>query len=134
MVECQNRTMWRGRKTKEQIRRLYCGVRTRSTEGNCCHLIYLICGFSKKANSTKNSMSGLWKHWKKELMTLEVNDVCDGENCSHEAAIGKAHYDTLQEAVHAADGKRVTLLQLLSWHFSFLQWIFFKLGIDIFIK
>lgn len=39
------------------------------------------------------------------------NGGCDGKNCSHVAAIGEVHYDTLQEAFDAADGNTVTMLK-----------------------
>ena len=42
----------------------------------------------------------------------EVTGCVGGETCSHQAAIGSTHYDTLQEAVNAAnDGDTVTLLK-----------------------
>ena len=39
-----------------------------------------------------------------------TTENCTDENCAHKAAIGTTHYDTLGEAVAAADGKTVQLL------------------------
>ena len=43
-------------------------------------------------------------------------DDCDSGNCTHEAAIGTTHYDTLQAAVDAAgSGETVTMLRDVSY-------------------
>ncbi len=45
-------------------------------------------------------------------MAASVQDCQGGEACKHEAAIGTTHYDTLQEAIDAAqDGETVKLLK-----------------------
>lgn len=41
----------------------------------------------------------------------EVTGCVGGETCSHQAAIGSTHYDTLQEAVNAANDNTVKLLE-----------------------
>lgn len=49
-----------------------------------------------------------------ELMTLEDEECDGGENCTHVAAIGGRHYDTLQAAFNAAEDSTSTTVTMLS--------------------
>ena len=40
----------------------------------------------------------------------ESTTECTGESCNHEAAIGTTHYDTLAEAVTAATGSAINIM------------------------